>query len=487
MARNNRWQLTIFDLATLLPILALAFYIAFIPHYNYPYPVHIDEWVHLARSEAMMRLGSTTFFDPLSGGSTMGLGSNLEAGFHLFWGIFQQITGVSWLTILRYFPSIIFMITVLSVYALTRREGFGWEAALFTCLIPTTLGILGPAFLVPVSMGLLFIPLSLLLVFNFKTWPSYLLLFIFNCFLLLMHPPSALVLFIVLIPYILLNLRGNFRHSLGITLALVIPFVAIFPWIFEAVLPNLRQLLTTQPPSPYVRIPSVIQAYGYLPIAFSFLGTVMLAIRGGKKEFGLIFGLIALLLMLVVFYTFHYGLQILYQRGLTYMMLMLSIIAGAGLAWVRTIRWPSKFPGGPKSFLARNVGNVLCLILIAVTLAVGIPDRQETRYYHMIDSEDYQAFVWIRDNVTEDYEKAILDPWKATAFAAITQKSIYTRIHEYPKPSDRKAYEFLNAGCTDTAFLKDNEISIVYSQRGCNNPDLVEVRSNVYLLSQAER
>jgi hypothetical protein len=38
----------------------------------------------------------------------------------------------------------------------------------------------------------------------------------------------------------------------------------------------------------------------------------------------------------------------------------------------------------------------------------------------MIDSEDYQSFVWIKDNLDENYDEGILDPWKATAFTAIT-------------------------------------------------------------------
>ncbi len=150
MSWQNIWRLARSDYLKLVPILALAFYIAFIPHQNYPYPVHIDEWVHLAYSEAMLQAGSTTFIDPFLGQSISGLSSNLEAGFHLFWGVFQQISGISWLTIFRYFPGVIFMITVLSVYVMARREGFGWEAALSTCLILTTVGILGPAFLVPV-------------------------------------------------------------------------------------------------------------------------------------------------------------------------------------------------------------------------------------------------------------------------------------------------------------------------------------------------
>ncbi len=228
-----------------------------------------------------------------------------------------------------------------------------------------------------------------------------------------------------------------------------------------------------------------MQDYGYIPIGFCLLGTFLLAIRGGKKNYGLISGLLALLVMLVAAFTFHYGLLIMYARGLMYMMLMLGIIAGAGLAGVRTIRLPSKLISGPKSFLAGNMGNILCLVLIGVTLAIYIPDRQDIPYYHMIDGQDYEAFTWVRDNVNENYEKAILDPWKATAFTAITQKTIYTRIHEYPKPSDIKAYEFLRGGCTDTAFLRENEISIVYSRLSCDNPDLVRVRENIYLLKGA--
>ena len=217
MMRKDMWQLAKADYWKLLPILGLAFYIAFIPHVNYPYPVHVDEWVHLAHANAIMGAASTTYADPFSGQISYSLASNLEAGFQMFWGVFQRISGISWLVIFRYFPGVIFMITVLSVYILARREGFGWEAAFFTCLIPTTIGILGPAFMVPVAMGLLFTPLILFLALNFRTVWSYLTIFIFVSFLLSIHAPSAICPIIVLIPYILLNLKGSFKHSLAIT------------------------------------------------------------------------------------------------------------------------------------------------------------------------------------------------------------------------------------------------------------------------------
>ncbi len=478
---------TRFGYLMLLPIMALAFYIAFIPHLNYPYPLHVDEWFHLAYSKAMLTAGSITFVDPFSGQSTLGLSSNLEVGFHLFWGIFQQISGLSWLTIFRYFPSVVFMITVLSVYILAHRQGFGWAAASFTCLMPTTVGILGPAFLVPLATGLVFIPLSLFLVFNLANIWSYLIVFIFSYFLLALHSPSAICLSIILAPHILLNLKSSFKHSLGLILALVIPFVIPFLPTFNLLLLTLKALLLPQPLPMYVEIPRIISTYGYLPIFFSLLGSFTLALWGDKKDHGLTLGLLALLLVLAIFFILHYGEPIVYMRGLMFLMLMLSIVAGAGLMQVKKLSLPERISVRLKvPLLKQNMSKILCLALVGLTLGFCVPARQSTPYYHMIDKQDYEAFVWIKDNVTDDYEKAILDPWKATAFVAITGKKVFSRIHAYPMPSDNEAYTFLGNGCNDTTFLTKNGISIVYSQSPCDNPDLTKVRENIYLLKQAK-
>jgi hypothetical protein len=482
------------DYLLLLLALGLAFYIAFIPHQNYPYPLHVDEWLHLANSQAMLQAGDTSYVYPFAGEGTFGLSSNLEGSFQLFWGILQSISGLSWLTIFRYFPGIILMLTVLAVYVLAKREGFGWEAAFFVALIPTTVGILGPSFLVPATLGLLFTPLIIFLAFNLSTVWSYLLIFVFTSFLLAIHAPSAIYPILVLAPYILLNLKGNFKHSLGLALALVLPFLVIFPWIFDLLRPTFKSLFTSRPPTEYVQLPQVIETYGYLPTVFCLLGTFLLARQGGKKNYGLVLGLLVLLLMLVTFYTFHYGVPIIYERGLLYLMLMMSLVAGAGLAGIKKLTLPAKLSHWSKApIVSQYLGQFLCLALIGVMLAVTLPARQNTPYYHMIDSEDYQAFIWIRDNVGKEYDKAILDPWKATAFTAITGRAVYTRIHAYPTTQDNEAYDFLAGGSSNTAFLRENGISIVYTRvyaSGSNqqveheshNADLVPVARNIYLL-----
>ncbi|GAI93906.1 unnamed protein product [marine sediment metagenome] len=191
--------------------------------------------------------------------------------------------------------------------------------------------------------------------------------------------------------------------------------------------------------------------------------------------------------MLVAFFTFRYGLSIMYERGLIYMMLMVGIVAGAGLVGVKNLSLPVKLTAWLRApIITQNVGKFLCLVLIGLTLAIGIPDRQDTPYYYMIDSEDYEAFAWIRDNVKEGYEKAVLDPWKATAFKAITGKNVYTRIHAFPRPSDEEASKFLEEGSSDTTFLRENGISIIYTEGEVHNPDLIEVGENIYLLKEAE-
>jgi hypothetical protein len=486
MVSNQRRPIP-WDLLIVLGILGLTFYLAHIPHINYPYPVHGDEWVHWAYSEAMLHAGSASFTDPFGGVAILGLETNFETGFHLFLVMFRLVTDISWLSIFQYLPAVIFMITVLSVFIFARKEGFGWEAALFTCLLPTTVGVLGPALLVPVAIGLLFIPLSLYLAFNFKVWQCYLLLCLINIFLLLMHPPSAVIIFMITIPYILLNLRRNLKHSLGLILAIVIPCTAGLIWLSDTLIPIARNLFDAQTVDPSISLPPLVQKMGYLPIAFSFVGIVWLLIKGGKNNHGLIFGLLILVAMLLVFFRLHYGVTILYERGLVYLMLMLAITAGAGLARLRMIRIPIGHIGGLKFFFIRNTGAILCLASVVIILVTGIPNLQQNYYNRFIDDKDYQAFIWIRDNLGDKYDKAILDPWKATAFSAITQKSVYTRIHGSVKDSDVKAYDFLTSGCGDNSLLLEHGISIVYSQWDCDNTDLIKVAEGVYILGQADR
>jgi hypothetical protein len=372
------------------------------------------------------------------------------------------------------------------VYILCNRQGFGWEAAFLVALIPTSVGILGPAFLVPIASALMFVPLSLFLVLNFRGFGSYLILFVFMLFLVSGHGPSAICLGIILLPAILIILRRDWKHALGITIAVAVPFLLILPFAFNLASDLVRSLFAFQGGISYHDFPYLVSELGPVWIALAFVGTLYLLIRGDRNSSVIVLGLLGLAVMLVAFNVFHVGIGILYLRGLLFMVLMLGIVAGAGLMALRKIRLPDKALNLRLAPAVRYLGPGLALVLVISVLATTLPLRFDAPYYHMIDAGDYKAFVWIKDNAEQSQQKAILDPWKATAFTATTGIPVHTRIHIRPLPEDYETYQFLNEGCLDTQFLEDNSISIVYSVSACENPRLNLVRENVYLVMEPE-
>lgn len=388
----------------------------------------------------------------------------------------------------RYLPSLIFLLTVISAYILGGKMGFGWEAAFFACLVPTTVGMLGPAFTVPLALGLPFILLSIYVAFFHRGIWSYLVLFIFSGFLAIMHGPTLIALAIMLIPTILFSLRGERKHSLAIILSLIIPILMSLPWTLDStIMPIINSLGSPVVLKAYVDYPRIIEIYGYPSILLMLIGIVILVYKGGARNMGLILGLLVLLAAHAFYYSAKYGVSIIYERGLIPTLLLMSIVAGAGLMGIRKLQLPAEWISRlhlPRA--AANVGYLLCIAVVVLTLLVNIPARQKIPYYHMIDSEDYNAFVWIRNNIQDSYEKAVLDPWKGSAFMAITGKRSFSTIGEYPTEKDNQAYQFLAGGSNNSEFLRENKLSIVYSRIEVNNPDLVEVRKYVYLLKNSQ-
>jgi hypothetical protein len=488
---TNHWRGVL-----LIPILALAFYIAFIPHRGYAYPVHLDEWQVMTYTNQLIENGSTiALTNPLNGGP-QNLNQVGELGDHVFWGIFREVTGIDWLPIFRYFPGVIYMITVLGVFILARRMGFEWQAAFFAALLPTTVGILGLAFLVPISLAMLFLPLALFTAFFLRGWWSYLVLSILVVAAAAIHPPTAAMLIVVLVPYGLLCLKGNFRHSLSMALAVGLPFVALFPVIYRMAVPILKRIFVEQTINPYVDLPMIIPKLGYVVVGLCLVGVAYLAWKGKKTDYGLILGTAAVLGVTAIYYTLHYGAEFVYYRGLQVGMLMVSILAGVGLGWImswRGVAIPDLVEGAPGRRGNDKIRVTLYLLslplalaLIVMTLGTVIPARLSEPYYHMIDGGDYRAFDWIGQNVGEEYKRGLVDPWKGMAFTGVAEKLVYSMTGDKPDANAESAYKFLSDNGTDTNLLRANGISIVYTTGEVENPDLNEVRQGVYILKYSK-
>jgi hypothetical protein len=328
---------------------------------------------------------------------------------------------------------------------------------------------------------MMYLPLCLYLVLYQRTKASYLLLALMASFLTLMHLPSAVILVIILVPFLAFPGVKDWRHSLAALAAVAVPLLA-FSFPVVRIAPEFAGAFWhfTYLPAYLPYLPGPVNLWGYLPVIFFAAGVFFLAREGGRQNYALITASIFLLAHNISFACWHCGVQIIYHRSPHFLMLLMSLAGGYGL-W--RLRRQSRFNGWQES--SRHWPRyALLTVVIGLTLAEAVTGHARAQFYHMIDGQDYASFVWIEQNLPEGYEKAVLDPWKATAFIALARREAYTKIQHAPGEADLAAQRFLQDGCRDTDFLRQNGISIVYSRDIVANDSLVRLREYIYVLTE---
>lgn len=435
----------------LLFVILISVYFVYLPHAGYQYPLHRDEWDRITLANAYLKYGGPEFPDPFTGDGTVK--NHPEIGFITFISLFKVI-GAEWLSFFWYSPFLLSLFFVSSGFLLGRKLGYGVEMAFFLALIPTTVRFLGPAFFVPVSLAL---PLMLIILYSalFLDKGKYIVVFLLYVFLLYMHPPSAIVIFISLSTYISLKKDEKMLATIFTASLIAIPqFISyIEPLGSEGLIFTAVGLFK-----------SVVTEFGFVSSFFFVLG-FYLSIRDWRKEEVVISLTATILLSLIVIYRFTNYLPLLWpERVLLYLMMFMSVIAAKGLHWIREKSLP--------------VGVFFAILVIAFTYQthVGI------QYYHIVDDREYEDYVWIRDNLEG---KAILDPWEAIAFTAVAENPVFTVVRPTDefKEKSKELIKFFSENCSDTEFLVENNISIVYFKGNVDNLDLKEVRDSIYYLS----
>jgi hypothetical protein len=486
-------------------IMGFAFYTSLIPRLDYDYPLHEDEWTHFVEARTIAEEGTIPFLDPVTGEDRSDpvteetrSSPHFEVGYQLFLVEFQLVTGLPWLALFRYLPSSVFALTALSAYLLGNRRGFGLEGALFACLVPTTVRFLGPAFAVPVALGLFFVPLTLFLVSYF--WSSKglpLLLLPLLSFLFIAHPPTALFAGLMVGVYGLFRTlrRGLARRRvrrralahLAAVLAVVavssIPLLAYNDWLVgsAAAEPLPRELLTAPG--------SMISRLGYIPYPLFVLGLVLLARSRRRVDRALLVTTVLVSAYAFLHYEFGVGNAALYSRSILYLSLLLLLIAGLATAWVR--RWLATLLSprwvGAASLAA---GGLVLATLMLPSLALNVEARYDETFYHRIGKTQYDDFVWISDNLCSGYGRALTDPKFGRPFAAISGRYAYAAIPATAAPVRPQRLDdarlVLREGVPDADWLRERGVSIVYSTGRVESPELVKVHDRVYVLPEAE-
>ena len=463
--RRKEWFL-------LILIIVLACLLTYYPHQNYPYLLHVDEWFHVAEAKQVV-LGSNIDWYT---GEKFSFG--MERAWHLTLALIYLVFKPSiqqWV----YLPAILHMLSILVVFYFVYKLYGKIEAlisSLLIALLPSNVTMGGPVFLIPVNLSLIFIPLALLFAFELtkiKRIYNYLLLLLVITFLLYAHPPTAFVLLLILILYLLFQIFSREEKSriLYLSSVIILSIIVSIPnyllFLQERGIGNIKFDF-------WVYLQGVPLLYGILPSFFFIIGVYIITKSRDKKSWSLLLTSIVLLLN-ILFYT-RTGLTYLlpYQRTFIPLFLIMSIIASRGCSKLLEIDKPS-----------RKTGLILLISLLIITTYIAIDRDIHENYYHLIDDQDYKSFLWIKENTSQD-AVILLDPWKARALPTIAERRVYAVMPFGPNEEQlrlvEKANKFFADNCSNTTFLLENNITVVYTKNKCQNPNLVEIKENIYIL-----
>jgi hypothetical protein len=477
---------SLIEVILLCVVIAIAFYMALWPRLDYPFPLHVDEWMHLGHTTQLLDSGQVNYPNPFHAGQSE-VGGHPETGYYLWLGNLLLSTGSDWMVLSRLMPALVLAIIAFVAYAWGRKWGFGLEAAFFVTFIHTTVRFLGPAFLVPVTLGLVFFPLCLILLNKLEQdWRPLPLIMLSLASLFLTHGTTAVAVGFVLVVYLLfyLTLSKSPRRQLlpALSCLLLIPVSAliIYLWNQQFVMREIENIINVEHiPLPPIPIP--LPQLGYIMVALAVVGFGFLIAKGGWRNYALIVPTV-ILLFFVQFYRqwFEVGPDILYERGWLYVMLLMALIAGYGLSQLRQL--------GLEFFKRWQWGKPLVYLLLAVVVVFSVVQRMDgfakEKYYRAIDVPTYYDFIWIREELPQS-SITLMNPSVAWSFVPITGKYVYV-AHAAPFGMEEtvEILVFLAAGAPDTSWLKERNIDLVYSPYPLRNPDLVEVRDRVYIVRE---
>ncbi len=366
------------------------------------------------------------------------------------------------LMIFRFLPILFTIMLCLCVFVTTRRifnKESGLFAVLFIALLNSTPAIIGPMFLVPLTIGMILISTGIyFLEINSKLFVLVL------ASLLIIHPPSALAYSIII--NIFFIREKNFVKNISYeVLAFLIALPLYIPTFMQKGADSVNNLnfVSIIPP---LFIPRFL---GYFAVLIIGIGIYYSSMR---KRYDLIYYALSFLFLVLLFYKLDIEFFVPYARTLMYLFLIFSILFGYGC--YKLVNMGQNKP----------IKIAIALALVVIFVLTALPSKiDSTRYvYQVMNDKDYKAFNFIKENTLKE-SIVVADTWKANAITPIVERQVYSRIvqgpNEFYENRNKEIKKFFGDGCSDMDFLKENNISVVYGN--CSNSKLKEVYPNVFL------
>lgn len=472
------------DAALLLLALATVAVVVQHPHWNietgraYGFPVHLDEHYHWGLSTAIQRTGELAFDDPFSGaGGEFSVRSTLhERGFHAYWAVLQEATGIDWLLLFALAPTAIALYLGLALFVLVRRWGAGSSAALWVAAIPTSLRFLGPGFLVPIAFALPLVVAGMFALFHLRGAASILCFSLIAAALWPIHAMGAIALVAVGAVYAASVVARAPLVALGWVVAAMVPFLAAWPYYSPLFFAPLD-------PAELPASIEVVRAGGPWLFVFAALGVLLLALsrRPGQRKVAVTLAAVALPLLAVLVFRVETGRDVLrlYDRSVLVLFVILAIAAGAGTARLVTAARSMERARG-----VALVGLALILVVQAASVLHAARAQMRQDYYEVLTQEDYDAYVQAAAQLGPEHRRAIVDGLSTMAFSTITGiPTLWVATPADPTPPPEVS-SFFGDGANDTYFLLSTGTTVVVTHGAVENTDLVVVAPGVYALRE---
>lgn len=382
-----------------------------VKNYYYPYPLHADEFTHLASAEYIMNEGSIPHINPYVQSEK---NTDIEAGFHSFIASIFTITGLNPVMFYQLLPAIFIVITMLSlfllVFVLTDNYWIALLSALFISIVKSNINLTGLWFMIPLTFSLFLIFMSLAAYFS-KGKIRYLSILFFLA-AVFSYPLAAIIIAASVIINECIILVKEKHHPLlkkkylPYYLISIVLILAIIVFIFKGDLSRFPLIFKYGWTVNFEQTYMPWQMIGWPLFIATMIGIVFSIIKKINRIFLIL--LLFLLIPMLMYSFLGFTIAVPYQRAFMLFTFMLAPLAAIAVCYVSeySARAIIKIfrADGKKSFIVANV--ILAIITLSLISASMFNyykiDDKRFRLVHYLNDDNYDALLWIRSHYSQN-------------------------------------------------------------------------------------
>jgi len=405
---------------------------------QYPFPLHADEWTHLAQAIDTIENRGVSFKNPyFSQDFNYTQTGFLEPGFHVFLAEFFVLSGVDRVFGYQYLPALFACISALMLFMLARKLSGSFAVGIFSMLFYASLrsnvNIMGLWFFIPFVLNITVIYLFYYcLVSSLEDRKWFVALFLVTLTGFSIHASFMLMTIAIAFIYVTVVKRDFITKNKKIALLLAVPVVLFFLGVFALKNMNLPETLdylieriTFREYNKIYNVHySLIEFYGLAATILAFWGIIR-SLKERRNTILVIWAVLGLALW-GLFAITDLNFVIRHQRQVYFTLIGLAPLSAIGLHHITS--WIKEKAGKTIKLEGKVIPNTTALLLAAAVFYAtfqGYYTIKEKDYvlYHFIGWEEYNALNFVKEKYGSD-NTIITDSLLSTAVYPISGSKV---------------------------------------------------------------